>query len=204
MITSLHQLDFNKHYTYADYILWQFKERVELLKGRLLPMAAPNVRHQEISSYLHVSIGIYLLKNKKGCKLFSAPFDVRLPLPKSKIKSNKIDTVVQPDLCVVCDEDKLDKQGCVGAPDLVIEILSPGNSKKEMKDKFELYQEAGVLEYWVIDPEHNWAFAYYLDAPTQKYVGAITPLTDDETLKSRVFEGLDIELIQVFPEERNV
>lgn len=199
MITSLHQLDFNKHYTYSDYILWQFKERVELLKGRLLPMAAPNVRHQRISFNLSVELGIHF-KNK-NCDVFAAPFDVRLPLPKNKVKGNKIDTVVQPDLCVVCDADKLDKQGCVGAPDLVIEILSPGNSKKEMKDKFELYQEAGVLEYWVIDPEHNIAFAYYLDIATQKYTGAITPLTDDEVLNSKVFEGLEITLQEVFPKE---
>jgi len=197
MITSLQQLDFNQHYTYADYILWQFKERVELLKGRLLPMAAPNVKHQRISSHLHIRIGGYLLQKK--CDVFAAPFDVRLPLPKSKVKGNKIDTVVQPDLCVICDEDKLDKQGCVGAPDLVIEILSPGNSKKEMKYKFELYQEAGVLEYWVFDPEHNAVFAYHLDTTTQKFVAQIPTLTDEDVLKSTVFEGLEIQLEEVFP-----
>lgn len=197
MITSLQQLDLNKHYTYADYILWQFKERVELLKGRLLPMAAPNVKHQRISSHLHIKIGSYLLQKK--CDVFAAPFDVRLPLPKNKIKGNKIDTVVQPDLCVICDEDKLDKQGCIGAPDLVIEILSPGNSKKEMKYKFELYQEAGVLEYWVFDPEHNAVFAYHLDTVTHKFVAQIPTLTDEDVLKSKIFDGLEITLEDVFP-----
>ena len=143
---------------------------------------------------------IYFLGKK--CDIFAAPFDVRLPLPKSKIKGNKIDTVVQPDLCVICDEDKLDKQGCLGAPDLVVEILSPGNSKKEMKYKFELYQEAGVLEYWVIDPEHNAVFAYHLDTATHKFVAEIPPLTDEDVLKSKVFEGLEIHLKQVFPKEK--
>jgi len=199
MITSLSQLDLNKHYTYADYLLWQFKERVELLKGHILPMAAPNVKHQRISFNLSMELGMYF-KNKQ-CDVFTAPFDVRLLLPKSKIKGNKIDTVIQPDLCVVCDEDKLDTQGCVGAPDLVVEILSPGNSKKEMKNKFELYQEAGVLEYWVIDPEHNLAFAYHLDNTTNKFVSGTTfaALTDEDALTSKVFEGLEIALKDVFP-----
>ncbi len=199
MITSLSQLDLNKRYTYADYLLWQFKERVELLKGRLLPMAAPNVKHQRISSNLQARLYNHFFGKK--CDVFAAPFDVRLPLPKSKIKGNKIDTVVQPDLCVVCDEDKLDTQGCVGAPDLVVEILSPGNSKKEMKDKFELYQEAGVLEYWVIDPEHNLAFAYHLDDTTKKFVSDIpmAALTDEDALTSKAFEGLEITLKDIFP-----
>ncbi|WP_042006912.1 Uma2 family endonuclease, partial [Capnocytophaga canis] len=79
-----------------------------------------------------------------------APFDVRLP--KKEEKGDNIHTVVQPDLCVICDESKLDERGCIGAPDLIIEILSPGNSKKEMKNKFELYQESGVEEYWIVNP----------------------------------------------------
>ena len=141
MITSIHQLDYKKKYTYGDYILWQFQERVELLKGYLFPMAAPNVRHQQVSLNLTLVLGNFL--EKSHCQLFSAPFDVRLPLPPNRVKGNKIDTVVQPDLCVICDTNKLDKQGCIGAPDLIVEILSPGNSKREMKDKFELYQEAG-------------------------------------------------------------
>ena len=201
MITSLHQLDFEKRYTYGDYMLWQFKERVELLKGQLFPMAAPNVRHQRIAVTFTIAIGNFL--QKMDCHLFSAPFDVRLPLPKNKIKGDKIDTVVQPDLCVICDESKLDKQGCVGAPDLVVEILSPGNSKKEMKDKFELYQEAGVLEYWVIDPEHRVAHAYFLDMETHKFIGILPTLTDEDILRSSLFEGLKIPLAEVFPVEQN-
>ena len=126
MITSLNQLDFNKKYNYSDYILWQFQERVELLKGKLFPMAAPNVNHQRISGNLHLELGLFL--RNKQCDLFAAPFDVRLPLSSSKVTADKIDTVIQPDLCVVCDENKLTKQSCVGAPDLIVEILSPSSS----------------------------------------------------------------------------
>jgi Uma2 family endonuclease len=199
MITSLQQLDFSKHYTYSDYLLWQFKERVELLKGRLLPMAAPNVQHQRISSYLHTEIG-NCLRGKK-CDLFSAPFDVRLPLPKNKIIGDKIDTVVQPDLCVVCDESKLDKQGCIGAPELVIEILSQGNAKREMKDKYELYEEAGVMEYWIVDPERRVVLVYLLDEASGKFMSKTSPLTDEDTLSSHTIKGLTIPLNDIFPKE---
>ena len=196
MITSLSELDLDKKYSYADYILWQFQERVELLKGRLFPMAAPNVKHQSISMNLTLKIGRYL--EKENCRLFSAPFDVRLPLPSDKVVGDKIETVVQPDLCVVCDENKLDKQGCIGAPDLVVEILSPGNSKREMKDKFELYEEAGVLEYWVVAPEHQFVMVYHLNAKTQKFELSLPVLTNEDVLRSVTFEGMEIEVGAVF------
>ncbi len=195
MITSLSQLNLDAHYTYADYIIWTFQERVELLKGKIFPMAAPSVKHQRVSGYLHILIGTYLKGHR--CDVFSAPFDVRLPLPASRAKDNKIDTVVQPDLCVVRDQSKLDEKGCIGAPELVVEILSLGNSKKEMKAKFELYENAGVLEYWVIDPEHNLAFCYYLDEKTQKYIPSLA-FTDDDTIESKVLEGLMLNLEELF------
>ncbi|MEZ4987601.1 MAG: Uma2 family endonuclease [Saprospiraceae bacterium] len=166
MITSLDQLDPQGTYTYADYLTWAFKERVELWRGRIAKMSpAPNRRHQEIATDLTVVLGTFL----KGtdCKLFAAPFDVRLPLPEQRQKKGKTDTVVQPDLCVVCDPSKLDEQGCNGAPDLVIEILSPGNSKREMRDKYALYEAAGVREYWIVDPVREWIQTYVMDADGQ-------------------------------------
>ena len=196
-ITSLSQLDLSKRYTYADYIRWQFQERVELLKGWILPMAAPSPIHQEIS----VNLSVLLLPpaRKKGCKLYTAPFDVRLPLPKHKTTDDKIDTVVQPDLSVICDLSKIKKSGCVGAPDLVIEILSPGNSKREMRDKFELYEEAGVLEYWIVDPDRHSVLVYTLQNGI--FVSSMRPLTDEDFLQSIVFPHFKIDLSQVFPEE---
>jgi Uma2 family endonuclease len=197
MITSLSQLNFDAHYTYADYLIWKFQERVELLKGKISLMAALSVKHQRVSGDLFFIIRNHLAKKNSRCDVFSAPFDVRLPLPIHRIKDNKIDTVVQPDLCVICDQSKLDEKGCIGAPELIIEILSLGNSKKEMKAKFELYENAGVQEYWVIDPEHNLAFCYYLDEQTHKYIPSLA-FTDDEEIKSKVLEGLVLNLEELF------
>ena len=133
MITDINQLDFNKKYTYADYLTWQFKERVELIKGRLFRMSpAPNVKHQEIVGDIYGNLWSFL-KNKP-CRVFVAPFDVRLP--NLDENNSKKYTVVQPDVTVICDASKLDEQGCNGAPDLVVEVLSPGNTAKEMNDKF--------------------------------------------------------------------
>ena len=136
-------------YTYADYLQWKFEERLELFKGKIFRLAAPNTKHMVVASNLHLQIGSHF-KNHT-CFAFIAPFDVRLPVRNRK-KDNEITTVVQPDLGVVCDRTKIDERGCCGAPDLVIEILSPGNSEKEVQLKFELYEEAGVKEYWLINP----------------------------------------------------
>lgn len=110
-ITSLDQLDLNVRYTYADYLKWQFQERVELIKGFIRQMAAPSVQHQRISARIQGPLWSFL-KNQQ-CDVFSAPFDVRLPLPAHRIKVHKVDTVVQPDLCIVCDRQKLDERGCL-------------------------------------------------------------------------------------------
>jgi Uma2 family endonuclease len=136
------------NYSYADYLTFKMEEMVELIKGKVFKMTAPKRIHQKISWNLSREIAVYL--KQKKCQAFSAPFDVRLPV-KSR-KNEDIFTVVQPDICVICDLEKLDDYGCIGAPDLVIEILSEGNNKKELKYKFDVYEESGVLEYWIINP----------------------------------------------------
>ncbi len=142
IVTQFSDLDPEGHYTYADYLLWQFQERVELIKGRVFKMSpAPNMSHQRVSGNLSRELLNYFYK--KNCQVCIAPFDVRLPV---KDKKGRQSTVVQPDICVICDESKLDEQGCNGAPDWVIEILSPGNSRMEMREKFRVYEEAGVRE----------------------------------------------------------
>lgn len=189
-ITSLNQLDLNGVYTYADYLLWKLEERVELFKGKIFKMSpAPNVKHQKISRNLTIEIGS--LFKHKTCQLFSAPFDVRLPQNKG---DEQIFTVVQPDLCIICDSEKLDERGCVGAPDLVIEILSPGNSKKEMKNKFELYEEAGVREYWVVHPTEENVLVYVLENGEFK---GTKPVVDDY-ITSYVFPDLKVHTNDVF------
>ena len=152
---------------------------------------APNVYHQKISTILTIFIGTAL--KKSGCQCFHAPFDVRLPV--SKKKGYK-DTVVQPDLVVICDESKLDEQGCNGAPDIVIEILSPGNSSREMKDKFELYEASLVPEYWIVDPEHQDITVYTLDN-SNKYVGS-KPYVATEKVHSTVIVDLVVDVEEVF------
>ena len=188
-ITSLDQLDLaNGIYSYADYLVWKIKERVELLKGKILEMSAPSPIHQEISGNLQGALFVFL-KNSK-CKLYTAPFDVRFP----QKGESQVYTVVQPDLCVVCDFEKIDSKGCVGAPDLVVEILSPGNSKKEMKSKFALYQEEGVREYWVVDPERELVFVYVAD--NKKFKPTI-PIADDYVY-STIFPDFKIHTSDIF------
>ena len=191
-VSSFADLDPNGYYTYQDYLTWTFPERVELFRGKPFELSpAPNRRHQRISVALTLQIGNQI--HGKGCELFTAPFDVRLPIPNRK---GKPDTVVQPDLCVVCDENKLDKQGCDGAPDLVVEILSPGSPKREVREKYDLYEEAGVKEYWVIYPEEDTLFVFVLNEEN-KFVG-LKPLTILDQLTSVVFPELVIDLGIVF------
>jgi len=147
------------NYSYADYLTWTMEEMVEVIKGKVFKMSpAPKRNHQTVSWKLSGVLYNYL-KNKE-CQAFSAPFDVRLPV-KSK-RNEDIFTVVQPDICVICDIDKLDDAGCIGAPDLVIEILSKGNNKKELKNKYEVYEESGVKEYWIIHPDEQTLLIYTL------------------------------------------
>jgi Uma2 family endonuclease len=187
------ELDLNGTYTYADYLKWTFDERLEIIKGKIFPMSAPARIHQRISMKLTYEIQKYL--EGKKCEAYSAPFDVRLT-PLKRNKSNKVHTIVQPDICVICDLDKLDDKGCVGAPDLMIEILSPGNTRKEMKEKYEVYEENGVKEYWLVEPQDKCVFVYVLN-DVGKYIG-LQPVTDEDILTSTVFPDLQIDLSRVF------
>lgn len=180
-ITELSQLDLNHSYTYADYLCWKFKERVEIIKGKIMEMSpAPNRLHQRISLKLTLEFAKAFDNHK--CQFYVAPFDVRFPDNVGNIKN-----VVQPDLCVICDLNKLDDKGCIGAPDLIVEILSPGNSKREMKYKYELYQEQGVKEYWVVRPEERNIHIYLLE--NGKYIG-ITPVVEGDRITSVNFPAL--------------
>lgn len=136
-------------YTYADYLQWDNGKRWELIEGTIVDMTpAPSRLHQEILMELGRQFSNYLLG--KTCKVYVAPFDVRLPWQDESTEETK--TVVQPDLVVVCDPKKLDQRGCEGAPDLVVEILSPTTAKHDLIVKLRLYERAGVKEYWVVHP----------------------------------------------------
>lgn len=191
MITSLDQLDPNGTYTYADYLLWQFTERVELLRGKIRQMAAPSMKHQRISIRFSRILANALWQTP--CQVFAAPFDVRL----TRTREDKdVVTVVQPDLCVICDSAKLDDRGCNGAPDLIIEILSPGNSRTEMRDKFELYQEAGVLEYWIVSPIEKTIQIWTLD--DQGIYISRQPKVEGDIATTPIVSNLEVNVTEVF------
>jgi Uma2 family endonuclease len=196
-ITSLAQLDRGRTYSYADYLGWKFTEMVELLQGRLFPMSAPLEVHQRISWNLGLELGKAL--EGKPCRAYTAPFDVRLP-DRQKVAAgdDDIHTVVQPDLCVVCDLAKLDRRGCLGAPDLVVEILSPGNSEREMGQKYDLYEEAGVREYWIVQPDNRSVLRFALNEAGQ-FVG-LRPVAHGEPLTSAIFPGLSLPTEKIFAE----
>ena len=179
---ELANLDLNKVYTYADYYKWKFEERVELIKGYIFKMSpSPNRLHQEISGGISYQLQKFL--ERSPCKVYTAPFDVRFP---RKSKADKdIITVLQPDICVVCDRSKLDDRGCIGAPDIVVEVLSPSNNKKELKNKYEIYEEAGVKEYWIVWPYEQTMIVY--------------TLTDGKFVSSPVISGGDILTSSVLP-----
>ncbi|MBP7397238.1 MAG: Uma2 family endonuclease [Flavobacterium sp.] len=190
VVKNFSDLDLTKTYTYSDYLLWQFSERVELIKGFIRKMSpAPSRKHQTISYNLTLSIGKFFQNHP--CSVFVAPFDVRLPIASSK----KDNTVVQPDLCIICDENKLDDKGCNGAPDLIVEILSPNNSKHDVDTKFNLYQESGVKEYWIVEPEERFVLVYTLQ--NEEYIG-LKPFSEGQIIKSPLFSEMQITVDEVF------
>ena len=186
------ELDLDKVYSYADYYKWKFEERVELIKGYIFKMSPPpNRLHQEITGEIFLSLRKFLDKNP--CKVYIAPFDVRLP---RKSKEDKdIITVLQPDICVVCDPSKLDSRGCIGAPDIVVEVLSPSNNKKELKNKYEAYEEAEVKEYWVVLPYEKTMFIYTL--VDGKYVPSRLMASGD-IVTSAVLPGFSMDITELF------
>lgn len=185
-------LDLNKTYTYADYFKWKFEERVELIRGRIFKMSpAPSRIHQKLSGHIFNKLSNFL--EGKKCEVYAAPFDVRIP---RKSKDDKdIITVLQPDICVICDSSKLDARGCLGAPDIVVEILSPGNNTKELKNKYEVYEEAGVKEYWVVSPQDENFVVYTLK--NGGYVASRQMVAGD-VVTSSVLDGFALNLEQLF------
>jgi len=183
-------LDYDGTWTYKDYKEWELKpgERYEIIDGVAYEMAAPNTAHQLIVSILNAEFYNFL-KGKK-CKVIPSPFDVRLFYEEDESDN----VVVQPDLVVVCDPEKLGPEGCRGAPDLVVEILSPSNTAIEMRRKLNIYREAGVPEIWIVDPEEKNIDIYLLE--NNRYV--LSGLKMGDVLTSAKFSGLEIPLDVIF------
>ena len=158
-ITRLDQLNEDSfEYSYSDYMKWQIQERVEIIMGKIFPMSAPTTLHQHIIGELFFNM--YSFFKYTSCNVILSPIDVRLPVGK---QGNTFKTVVQPDLCVICDKSKIVTQGIIGAPDLVVEILSPNNRQIEIHEKFEAYQASLVREYWITHPGEQWMLQYVLN-----------------------------------------
>ena len=191
MITDINQLDLSKTYNYADYLTWQFDGMVELIKGKVFNMSpAPGSYHQRVSRNIFKDLAVFL--NKEKCEVFVAPFDVRL----SNYKYDKeILTVVQPDICVICDPTKIDEKGCNGSPDLIIEILSPSTKKKDVQDKFQLYEESGVKEYWIVYPLEKLVDVFLLE--NNKY-RLVKKYVHDDIVPVNIFQSLNISLTDIF------
>ena len=178
-----------KLYTYADYMTWTCEERYELIDGVTYLMSpGPTWMHQSISERISRRIGNFI--EGGNCFLFYAPFDVRLNADAGD------DTVVQPDISVVCDRSKLDAHGCVGAPDLIIEILSPSTRRHDLMLKFNVYLRAGVREYWIVDPEYKTVSVHILD--NGRYVTNVYGETDHPSV--HVLAGCEINLSEIFAE----
>lgn len=188
-----------KEYTYADVLSWGEDVRAEIIDGELYMMAEPSRVHQEISGEIFRQLANFL--REKQCRVYAAPFGVRLfekpdasgkPVPPDKVK-----TVVEPDISVICDREKLDDRGCKGAPDLIIEILSPTTKRYDRRKKFRLYEQAGVREYWIVDPETRTVCVFQLDdgryLMTDLYAGRVS-------IPVGVLDGCSVDLSTVFEE----
>ena len=189
-------LDLTKKFTYADYISWSFSDAVEIIKGRVFKMAAPLSNHQKVAGNIFGIINSFLYRKK--CNVYIAPFDVRLPKPLSKRKSDSdIETVLQPDVCIICDLSKIERRGCLGAPDLIIEILSKSTANKDAKDKFEVYEEAGVREYWMVSMQDETVLVYRLNEQNS-YVADHRPYVTGDIIRVGIFEDFFIPVEEIF------
>lgn len=187
-----------KNYTYADVLSWEENVRAEIIYGELYMMAPPLRIHQEVLSELHRKIANFL--SDKPCKVYPAPFGVRL-FEQDNDSPNDVDTLVEPDITVVCDHSKLDKYGCKGAPDLIIEILSPSTARHDRFVKLNLYQRAKVREYWIVDPLNKTVEVCLPDENGRLSVTAV--YSGEDTVKAEVLPGCEIDLSKVFPEDED-
>ena len=172
-----------KVYTIEDIYALPEGERAELIDGQIYYMSPPNTRHQRISSILSRKIGNYIDDNKGKCEVFAAPFAVFL--------DEKSNTFVDPDVSVICDSDKLDDRGCKGAPDWIIEIVSPSSRRMDYYTKLFKYRTAGVREYWIVDPTKNQIMVYDLqNEHTEQY-------TFQDSVKDGIYDDLTIDVTEM-------
>ena len=187
-------VSYGKPLTYLDYLKMEYEGILEIIKGKIFKMsAAPSTNHQRICGNLFWLIRTYLKDQK--CQIFTAPFDVVLPTNKEDGDSASI--VVQPDLCIICDPSKLKDAGCFGPPDLIIEILSKSTTHKDLNNKYNIYEEAGVREYWIVMPLEQLVEVFILvDGKYQR----VHTYYEEETMASTIMPDMKIDLREVFAE----
>lgn len=184
-----------ERFSYKHYRDWPDDERWELIHGIPYAMSpAPTLYHQSIVVELSRQISNFL-KNKP-CRVFVSPVDV-LFAGENDTNDDDIETVVQPDIVVVCDNKKLNGRYIKGVPDLIIEVLSPSTASKDLKQKFTLYENHGVKEYWVVYPHEQSIMLFSL--PANGTYGKPAIYTAEDVIEDLLFEGLKVELADVFP-----
>lgn len=182
-----------ERYTFADCLTWGENERIEIINGEAVMMAPPSSRHQEICFEIGRQLGNFL--EGKRCRVYPAPFGVRL-FEKDEERPEDVDTLVEPDISVVCDRSKIDRHGCKGAPDLVIEVLSPSSLRHDRLVKLGLYQRAGVQEYWIVDPEYRSVQVFTRDDAGSLQISEEYGQLD--VAKVNILDGCFVELSKVF------
>ncbi|MDR0738329.1 MAG: Uma2 family endonuclease [Prevotellaceae bacterium] len=186
-------LDLTKRYTYADYYTWWDNTRRELVHGLIKLMSpAPTAEHQRVIGNLHGELRHIIKKHRGKCEVFVAPFDVRLP-KNGEQDDKRIDTVVQPDICIVCDPAKIDRRGCLGAPDFIAEVQSPATTRYDLYEKFALYESSGVREYWVVFPSSG--VQVFLLQPDGKYDEGTA--YEAGKIPVHIFNGIEIDLEEI-------
>lgn len=183
------------NYTFADVLSWDEDERIEIISGKVFMMATPSRIHQKITGELFRQLANFL--EGKQCEVYAAPFGVRLFEQDGDSEEN-VDTVVEPDISVVCDRSKLDKRGCKGAPDMIVEVLSPSTLRHDRLVKLNLYQQAGIREYWIIDPENRAVQVFLQDGSGSLRI--CEEYGSRDVAKVNVLDGCFIELSKVFSE----
>ncbi len=183
----------NEKYTYADYLTWPEDERWEIIDGVAYMQAAPTPTHQEILMELARQIANYL--TGKPCKVYPAPFCVRLTKDDER-KNEGITKVVEPDITVVCDKSKIDEKGCNGAPDMIIEIISPSSTKRDRFIKFNAYEKAGIKEYWIVEPDVKIVSVFVLQHNGS--YGRQNVYSEEDRIQVNLFPDLTIDLKSIF------
>lgn len=184
-----------KAYTYKDYLTYDENERIEIIEGEIINMSpGPSRIHQEIISELHFKLKEYIKSNNGSCKVYPAPFDVILKNDNEDVINSK--NIVQPDISVICDKNKLTEKGCTGSPDMIVEVISPYNPSNDYVRKLNLYEKFKVKEYWIVNPARKNILVYVL---TENGYDAPITYTFSDKVKVNIYDnfGIDFNSIDI-------